>query len=135
LRYIAKARDDAIVDMLQAACEDLDAAYIRSLYTPDAAILMPTFAKQVVPKVVRQLEHLLKQNQSSSGYFVYEHPFFAEFHLYYLLYSLTHLKPNLLADCPSLAAWRETMNARPGIKAYETSGRRPSDGDIERFSE
>ncbi|KAH9921898.1 glutathione S-transferase [Fomitopsis serialis] len=133
LRYIAKARgyggngnleDDAIVDMLEAACEDLHVAYQRNVYNPDAENLLPSFALQDVPRALKQLEHLLQQSKSANGYFVYEHPSFAEFQLYYLCYCLSHLNPDLLAGYPGLAAWRETMSARPGIKAYETSGRR-----------
>ncbi|TFY64766.1 hypothetical protein EVJ58_g2389 [Rhodofomes roseus] len=108
LRYIAKARgyggngnleDEAVADMLAAACEDLNVAYLSKVYSPDAS-------------------------KSPKGYFVYDHPSFAEFHLYYLLFALSHLNPALLANFPALSAWRETMSARQGIKAYETSGRR-----------
>ncbi|KAH9931785.1 uncharacterized protein B0H18DRAFT_66779 [Fomitopsis serialis] len=63
LRYLAKAtgyggsgnlKDDAIVDMLQAACEDLHSAYSRNVYSADAATLLPAFAKQYVPIVMKQ---------------------------------------------------------------------------------
>lgn len=112
------------------------------------AKLLPVFAKEHVPRVLKQLEHLLKQNKNSKGYFVYEHvrsplsfkwhsyslgsltrtklhqPSFSEFHLYYLLYALGRLNPNALSDFPELAAWKQLMGSRPGIKAYEASGRR-----------
>ncbi|KAH9829943.1 pi class glutathione S-transferase [Rhodofomes roseus] len=133
LRYIAKARgyggngnleDEAVADMLAVACEDLHVTYLSKVYSPDAANLLPPFAKEHVPKVLKQFEHLLQQSKSPKGYFVYDHPSFAEFHLYYLLFALSHLNPALLANFPALSAWRETMSARQGIKAYETSGRR-----------
>ncbi|EPT05279.1 glutathione S-transferase C-terminal-like protein [Fomitopsis schrenkii] len=133
LRFIAKARglggngkleEDVIADMLSCACEDLHVTYMSNVYSPDAAKLLPPFAKNHVPMVLKQLEHLLKQSKSPEGYFVYEHPSFSEYHLYYLIYALGHLNPNLLSNFPELAAWKETMGARPGIKAYEESGRR-----------
>ena len=111
------------------------------------AKLLPVFAKEHVPRVLKQLEHLLKQNKNPQGYFVYDHvrplsslrysyslgsltrtdlhqPSFSEFHLYYLLYALGRLNPNALSEFPELAAWKQLMGSRPGIKAYEASGRR-----------
>ncbi|KAI0727542.1 glutathione S-transferase [Fomitopsis betulina] len=133
LRFIAKARglggngkleEDVIADMLGCACEDLHNTYVKTAYSPDAATLLPPFAKEHVPKILKQIEHLLKQSKNPKGYFVYEYPSFSEYHLYYLLYALGRLNPNLLSDFPELAAWKQTMGARPGIKAYEASGRR-----------
>ncbi|KZT63924.1 hypothetical protein DAEQUDRAFT_74329 [Daedalea quercina L-15889] len=133
LRYVAKAagyggngnlQDEAVADMLQAACEDLHVSYVRIVYGADAVNQLLSYVKEHVPTVLKQFERLLKQSKSSQGYFVYEYPSPGEFHLYYLLYALSRLHPNLLAEFSYLAAWRAVMSTRQGIRAYETSGRR-----------
>ncbi|GAA5949426.1 hypothetical protein JCM21900_004059 [Sporobolomyces salmonicolor] len=132
LRLIAKARgytgkgdiwEDAMVDMLDAACEDLNSTYTRTIYSPDAMALLPIFVKEHVPKVMKQFEFLLSKSTSSQGYFVYDIPSFAEFHLLYLLHCFAHLNPAFLANFPLLNQWRSTMLARPGLKSYFASGR------------
>ena len=50
-------------------------------------------------------------------------PSFAEFHILYNVENITTLRPDILAEFPLLAAWREKMNARKGINAYLVSGR------------
>lgn len=37
------------------------------------ATLLPPFAKEHVPKILKQIEHLLKQSKNPKGYFVYEY--------------------------------------------------------------
>ncbi|CEQ40769.1 SPOSA6832_02431 [Sporobolomyces salmonicolor] len=116
--------EDATVDMLDAACE------VRSEHTlplPGAELmamaLLPIFVKEHVPKVMKQFEFLLSKSMSSQGYFVYDIPSCAEFHLLYLLHCFAHLNPALLANFPLLTQWRSTMLARPGLKSYFASSR------------
>ena len=112
----------------------------RSLPRPQPALLT-AFVQIQAPKVFRQFEHLLKK-ASAQGYFVYAYvrpvlpfprrsetdqillqPSFAEFHILYNVENITTLRPDILAEFPLLAAWREKMNARKGINAYLVSGR------------
>ncbi|GAA5889731.1 hypothetical protein JCM6882_004303 [Rhodosporidiobolus microsporus] len=132
LRFLAKAKgytgsgdlfQDALVDQLQDACEDLNAAYLSKIYSPNPAELLPPFIKEHVPKILAQFEHLFAKNQAASGYLAYEKPSFAEFHLLYLLHALSHLNPSLLSSFPTLSAWNDRMKARPALKAYWESGK------------
>ncbi|ORY87460.1 glutathione S-transferase [Leucosporidium creatinivorum] len=133
LRYIAahvglgpsgKPEEDVVADMLGCAVEDLMSAYVKNIYSPDATTLLPEFAKTQAPKSFNQYEQLLSKSKSTSGYFVYDHPSFAEFHLYYTIYAISHLHPTLLASYPALEKWFNLMSSRPNLAAYFKSGRR-----------
>ncbi|GAA5945921.1 hypothetical protein JCM3775_004445 [Rhodotorula graminis] len=127
LRFIAKiARygegatvwQEAVVDMLQDACEDLNSAYTRCIYGQDALSLLAEFVKTTAPKALKQFEYLFATNKSEAGYLVYEQPSFAEFHLLYLVHALRKLAPSILDAYPTLTAWEATMRARPGLANY-----------------
>ncbi|GAA6035504.1 hypothetical protein JCM8097_000286 [Rhodosporidiobolus ruineniae] len=127
LRFLARAKgytgsgdlfQDAIVDQVQAACEDLNMAYTSKIYAPNSLELLTPFIKERVPVVLKQFEHIFAKNSAPSGYLAYDKPSFAEFHLLYLLYALSRLNPSLLADFPTLSGWNARMLAREGIKAY-----------------
>ncbi|GAA5857961.1 hypothetical protein JCM8547_006640 [Rhodosporidiobolus lusitaniae] len=133
LRFLAKSQgytgagdlfQDALVDQLQDACEDLNVAYVNKIYTPNARELLVPFVKDYVPKVLAQFEHLFAKNQASSGYLAYDKPSYAEFHLLYLLHALSYLNTLLLADYPTLESWVKLMKARPGLKAYFEGGQK-----------
>ncbi|GAA5977446.1 hypothetical protein JCM11641_000966 [Rhodosporidiobolus odoratus] len=132
LRFLAKALgytgsgdifQDALVDQLQDACEDLNLSYTSKVYSANALEQLTLFIKEYVPKVLKQLEHMFKENSSEAGYLVDDKPSFAEFHLLYLLRVLCVLNPSILSSYPTLQAWQQRMNGRPGIKAYLESGR------------
>ncbi|GAA5915557.1 hypothetical protein JCM8208_002429 [Rhodotorula glutinis] len=128
LRFLAKVArygegatvwQEALVDQLQDACEDLNGAYTRCIYGLDAPALLAEFVKTTAPKALNQFEYLFKTNGSEAGYLVYEQPSFAEFHLLYLVHALRKLAPSILDKYPTLAAWDKTMRARPGLESYE----------------
>ncbi|GAA5852800.1 hypothetical protein JCM9279_006188 [Rhodotorula babjevae] len=130
LRFLAKVAQygegatpwqEALVDQLQDACEDLNSAYTRCIYGQDAPSLLAEFMKTTAPKVLNQCEYLFKTNKGEAGYLVYDQPSFAEFHLLYLVHALRKLVPSILDAYPKLAAWDKTMRERPGLRNYEQS--------------
>ncbi|EPT01297.1 hypothetical protein FOMPIDRAFT_1016027 [Fomitopsis schrenkii] len=83
------------------------------LISPGAASLLPTFAKEHVSMVLKQLEHLFKRGKNPKRYFVYEHLLqlsFYEFNLCSVLYALAvgHLNSNLPSDFTDLNRPRGT---------------------------
>ncbi|BGP44123.1 hypothetical protein JCM10450v2_008346 [Rhodotorula kratochvilovae] len=127
LRFLARAAgygagadtwQEALVDQVQDAREDLNGAYTRSIYGADAAALLRELVQTTVPKVMKQFEYIFAHNKSEAGFLVFDQPSYAEFHLLYLRHALSKLAPSLLASYPALAAWEKTMRARPGLKGY-----------------
>jgi len=108
--------------------------------------MLREFVDNTIPKVFKQLEHLLKKNNNGQSYFVHDKvkssmpltmynltdcslsmfipkPSFPEFTLFHLVNSFLVITPSALKEFHLMEAWLTRMSEREGIKKYLSSGR------------
>lgn len=94
---------------------------------PEAARRAKPFREERIPKFLGWFERVLARNPLSGGYLVGSGATYADLSLFQLVEGLLYAFPKAakdsLAEAPRVAALRETISARPQIRAYLASGR------------
>ncbi|KAL2088588.1 hypothetical protein ACEWY4_015487 [Coilia grayii] len=121
-RYLARKlgiygkddKEEAFIDMMDDAVQDLQNKYIKLIYQ-EYDTKKEDYFKQL-PCDLARFEKILTCNEG--GFLVGKQISFADYAL--LLQLLNHevLCPSALDNFPSLQAYRDRLSARPNIKAY-----------------
>jgi len=135
-RYLARSKNlygknprDGLIDQVCEGVKDLIDAYIKAYYQVEEAKRPEAKANlysTTVPKFYGFFEALLLKNNGGKEWLVGDRISLADLSLYNISDIFETENPGGLDKFPLLKAHRERVAARPNIKAYNTSGRRPA---------
>ena len=95
---------------------------------PEARRRAEHFREQRIPKFLGWFDQILARNPLGDAYLVGANATYADLSLFQLveglLYAFPHVTHACLAKAPRVASLRQTISARPRLRAYIESGRR-----------
>nr|BAR90782.1 glutathione S-transferase 2 [Idiosepius paradoxus] len=110
-----KARVDEIVECFQDIMNDM----IKVKFSPEAAKeAAEKNYEKTCSRILPFLEKLLKSNGDGNGFFVGDSMTIADLQAFVSLESPLGIKPDLLKECPKIAALRKRVEESPKIAEY-----------------